>query len=191
MHRPHESGGLHARFNGSLDRRRLTSDHRVTQCPTDIGPSDDVNGSGGADDGEWKFAEFGVDIDGDRRYDRGFDVDRDGRRDSWADVVRFYARMYELQLDAAMVGRDDFFVVASSGNAGPHYTSVYNSPINNVADRVGGRFLSVESTNWNNAISTFSSRGGSVAAPGECVRSVEASNGSNYDSAACASGPRT
>ncbi|MGH8104321.1 MAG: S8 family serine peptidase, partial [bacterium] len=59
--------------------------------------------------------------------------------------------------------------------------SVDNSPIANAAVRHGGHFLSVESIDLNGAASGFSDLGGSVSAPGECIRSTEAIDARNYD----------
>lgn len=114
--------------------------------------------------------------------------------DTWAQVVErfgaFYNAMAALFVSGAypvpgITAREDFFIVASAGNAGAGYNAVDNSPIANAAVRYSGHFLTVESINRSNTASTFSDRGGSVSAPGECVRSTEVNNGVNYDKAGC------
>jgi subtilisin family serine protease len=102
--------------------------------------------------------------------------------DTWAQVVARYGRLYNQVVNGFKLlgGRSDFFIVASAGNAGAAYNAVDNSPIANAAIQFGGHFLAVESIHWNNSASIFSDVGGSVSAPGECVRSTE-TNRITYD----------
>jgi len=139
----------------------------------------------GMTSGDLSFREFGVDTDNDNTADRGFDLDGDGDDDTWSEVMNFYGNVFRLQLDSNNSG-GKVFIVASAGNAGQHYQSVDNSPMGNLAFRHGGRWLSVESVNSENRTSSFSSRGASIAAPGECVRSTELLDlDRNYDSSDC------
>jgi Ca2+-binding RTX toxin-like protein len=85
----------------------------------------------------------------------------------------------------AATNRGDFFLVSSAGNGGPGVSADLNSAISNAAHNFGDRFLAVMSSDNRNLTSVFSDLGGSVSAPGECVRSVEASNGANFDRLSC------
>ena len=118
-----------------------------------------------------------------------FDLDHNGRADTWSDLVKRSGDAYARQLANAA---GSCMIVASAGNAGGFYQAADNSPINSAAKHHRGRFLSVESTKRDNTISSFSNVAGSVAAPGECIRSTEAlgaganAKKTNADADACA-----
>lgn len=117
----------------------------------------------------------------------GVNVDGVPGNDTYASLMRVYGDYYNRKAAAFAGGyRTNFLIVASAGNAGAAYQSVDNSPIANAAVRHGGHFLSIESIDQNNAASGFSDIGGSVSAPGDCIRSTELINGVNYDRAGCA-----
>lgn len=148
----------------------------------------DLNGDGIRDTGErYFFEEWGRDLDGDGLPDAGLDGDGDGVDDTWADKIRYESAIWQLALDLFGPERDDFVIVTSAGNGGNNFAARYNWGTTFLADTVGGRFLSVESVNSRNVLSSFSTVGGSVAAPGECVRATEVDNGTNYDSQGCQS----
>lgn len=150
----------------------------------------DLNGNGTAELNEITASEWGVDTDGDNVPDVGVDWNGDGNPDTWRDVADFFGDLYDFVVTgfvAANPNRGDFFIVASAGNAGPNYQAVDNNPIANAALRYGGRFLAVENINWLNNAHNTSTLGGVVAAPGACIRSTEANDGTNFDSSPCSS----
>ena len=112
----------------------------------------------------------------------------------------------------SFAGRSDFLFVCSAGNdllrpgTALDYQARDNSECANLASRFanpdlsaplpnGGasadHFITVEAANNAGARASFSAAFGSVTAPGDCVRSTELNDGSNYDDTSCAGSDTT
>lgn len=112
-------------------------------------------------------------------------MDGDGYADSWAGVMSYYGELFRFALSDVNIGRERYMLVAAAGNEGPHIDAGFGGPIAAAATEIGGRYLIAESMDVNNAASDFSCVGGSVSAPGSCVRSTECDNSQNYDGGGC------
>jgi hypothetical protein len=103
----------------------------------------------------------------------------------WSTHIDMWGNFFYKVLQAADPEGKVVFV-ASAGNANwnncPNpYLAKHNSPIANVAERYGGRYLSVMATAQAGGPYVTSDTGGSLAAPGECIRTTEDPDGTNMD----------
>ncbi len=96
-----------------------------------------------------------------------------------------FAALNKLAVDQ---GRDDLMLVFAAGNS--YGLNAFNSSEGaNAAVVSGGRFLAVEAVGSDGKLASFSNKNGSISAPGVCIRSTEARNGTdrNFDVRGCVS----